>query len=145
MTFGRFPILLGAPRVPLFSAIDDEYLHMGPGNYHQHQPAQTFSRVAFAVENVKLGQILGDILQHLYSHQVGHDSRSGTKTSSSKDSPVGATSFDAIAVLDASLTKFETELPRQLTMRHCDDQQMDQRGLEHEATFLRQSYVLRAR
>lgn len=139
MTFGRFSVLLGAPKVPLFSPIDDEYLNMG--REECHQPAGKLSRVAFAVENVKLGQILGDILQHLYSHQVGNDS--GSKTSSSKGSPVATTAFDALAVLDASLTEFETELPDQLKLKRCDDQGIDQQGLDID--FLRQSYVLRAR
>jgi hypothetical protein len=139
MTFGRFPVLLGAPKVPLFSAIDDEYLDIGPDNCRQ--PARELSRVAFAVENVKLGQILGDILQHLYSHQVGNDL--GSKTSSSKSSPMMTTAFDALAVLDASLTDFEAQLPDQLKMKRCDDQGIDQQELEMD--FLRQSYVLRAR
>ncbi|KEF59867.1 uncharacterized protein A1O9_04715 [Exophiala aquamarina CBS 119918] len=139
MTFGRFSVLLGAPKVPLFSPIDDEYLNIASENCHQ--PAGKLSRVAFAVENVKLGHILGNILQQLYSHQVGNDS--GSKTSSSKGSLVATTAFDALAVLDASLTEFETELPDRLKLKHWDDQGIDEQ--EVEIDFLRQSYVLRAR
>ncbi len=137
MTFGRFPVLLGAPKVPFFSAIDDEYLdNMGC------QLVRELSRVAFAVENVKLGQILGDILQHLYSHQVENDLES--KTSSSKSSPlVMTTAFDDLAALDASLTEFETQLPHQLKMKKRRDDQLIEQGVEID--FLRQSYVLRAR
>jgi hypothetical protein len=138
MTFGRFPVLIGVPKVPLFSAIDDEYLR--DTSESCFQPDGKFSRVNFAVENVKLGWVLGDILQQLYGTQL--EGNWGKKEGREKGHPEQTPKFDALVLLESTLSQFESSLPREL--KWTDD---DLSGLNFqlENPILRQKYVLCAR
>lgn len=108
MTLGRPPNPLIGLNVPLFSAIDDEYLANTTGQCSQ--PAGSFSLVEFAVQNVRLGELLGRILNQFYQPQVGDDVNDGTKTGKVS---CGST-IDAVTSLESSLCSFEANLPAQL-------------------------------
>lgn len=138
MTLGRPPVLYGAPKVPLFSAIDDEYL--SSLSEPCVQPDGKFSRNTFAVENVKLGWILGDILRQLYDTQLESDVRK--KGDPKLNQPEQVPNFDSLIRLESSLSSYEENLPEELKWRHRDLQEVDD---QIERSFLRQKHVLRAR
>ncbi|KIX01302.1 uncharacterized protein Z518_09027 [Rhinocladiella mackenziei CBS 650.93] len=134
MTLGRLPTLLESSKIPLFSAIDDEYLDNS--SEYCHQPDGTFSRTTFAVHNVKLGEILGQILLQMYAHHIDHDSLDApTSTQSDKN-----IRFDSIVALESSLSSFEKDLPP--TLRWGDGGVPDD---QVSRPFLRQRFILQAR
>lgn len=109
MSLGRLPTPLGNVEVPMFSAVDDEYLR--PTSEPCQQPASTFSRVAFAVSQCKLGEILGQIQEGLYGQRRDEQSQNNSTTAGSYN----RTSTDSILTLEDSLNTFEHDLPLPLS------------------------------
>ena len=134
MTLGRPPSHSSVTKVPHFSAVDDEFLDVSSEEIQQ--PQGTFSHVAFAVENVKLSEILSDALTRLYLHHAGDTIDGKPKGQENNYSP----SLDAVIALESSLSGFEAALPSRLRWDHED--------LGNDTTsrlFSRQRSVLHAR
>jgi hypothetical protein len=119
----------------MFSAIDDEYLRNSP--QESRQPIDSVSRVAFAVGNVKLGEILGEILLQVYNQ---HDGSHGPLEPSSHSNKSQNTSLESLAELEACLVAFEESLPPGLKWNTCESP-----GDSLPRSLLRQRMVLQVR
>lgn len=109
MSLGRFPTPLGKVEVPMFSAVDDEYLR--PTSEPCKQPDSIFSRVAFAVSQCKLGEILGQIQEDLYSQRSGQKLQNNTVANCGHN----LASTDSVLALEDALNTFENDLPPPLS------------------------------
>lgn len=134
MSLGRFPTPLQSSNVPLFSAIDDEYL--GPNFQDCKQPESKFSRVAFATSHCKLGEILTQIHLELY----GQASTSKPRTTL-KEIPCDTSKIlDSVMALEDSLNRFEQDLPPPLK---CQDSSST--GVLATKPLMSQSLILHAK
>lgn len=134
MTFGRLPTPTTAFQVPLFSAVDDE--HLETSDDPLVRPQTKLSLVAFAVQNVKLSEILGEVLNHLYRNVACENLAAEGDDVESIHRP----SFDAATALEVSLSRFEADVPSRLRWDNpviVDDQLSRQLG--------RQRFILSAR
>lgn len=132
MTLGRPPTLHRVNNLPLPEPIDDEYL------FHSSttscQPDGRFPRAAFAVQNIKLAIILGDILDNVYKAPSKLPSTQ-TGGSGSMDNFENA---NELLRLDSVLETFNNELPQLL--------RWDRTGaVSTILTLKRQTNVLHAR
>ena len=134
MTLGRLPTPLERTKISLFSAIDDEYLD--EASHCCFQPEDVFSHAAFAVENVKLCEILGEFLRQMYRPFLESDSLTATNSTIAGKVPT----FDSLVALESRLSDFESSLPP--VLRWDDDAMQDQ---QISRSFLRQKYILYAR
>lgn len=130
---GRVPTPRPEFKVPLFLPIDDKFL--SASSARSTQPDGIFSRSAFAVENVKLGEIICQVLKKIYGgRRANHSADDLTAT---------LLSFDSILQLESSIYGFERTIPPELKGAwslggdHTED--ADARILQC------QSFVLRAR
>lgn len=133
MTLGRVPTPRAELKVPLFLPIDDKFLSASSAT--STQPEGIFSRIAFAVENVKLGEIICLVLKKIYGGR-GPNNSSESILSSRR-------SFDSILDLESSVSEFERNIPIELkgawSSVSDEAQDTDSRILQC------QSFVLRAR
>lgn len=136
MTLGRLPTPRSESKVPvpLFLPIDDKFLSASTAT--SIQPAGTFSRTAFAVENVKLGEIIGLVLKKIYGGRGPNDNRSESMPSSMR-------SFDSIVDLEWSVSEFERNIP--LELKGAWSSVSDEAADTDSQILQRQSFVLRAR
>lgn len=125
MTYGR-PSMVSpttARSMVLPSIIDDEYLSTDP-EHPGSQPEGVPCQMAFYVHALKLQEILGQMLAALYSGTPDHSTDSSKTAGGSRPASNGAAStlsekiivgdFQSVLMLDASLTKWHRELPKQL-------------------------------
>lgn len=133
MTLGRVPTPRSESKVPLFLPIDDKFLSASSAT--SVQPDGIFSRTAFAVENVKLGEIIGLILKKIY--------RGRGPNHSSESMPSSMRSFDSIVDLEWSVSEFERNIP--LELKGAWSSVSDEAEDTDSQILQRQSFVLRAR
>lgn len=133
MTLGRIPSFHGDLKIPMFSAVDDEYLTNG--SHQCFQPEGTISRTTFALHNVKLCELLGQILNLLYQQNM--EGENEAQSSMLRNSEPN---FNSIASLENSLSSFEKELPPELRWDNGG-----RHGEDVPRLFLRQRCVLHAR
>lgn len=131
MTLGRPTIDSKNPKVPLPTAIDDENLHSGIE--HCCQPAGSFSRTHFYIENIKICSILGDILAEVY--KPWNESRGGSDVHYTT-----AAALDTIIALDSILDSYERHVPPPLNWTINQDSEN-----AISAVSFRQRNVLQAR
>ncbi|PSN61455.1 hypothetical protein BS50DRAFT_562355 [Corynespora cassiicola Philippines] len=133
MTLGRPPTMRDNCNVPLPSPIDDKFLSYSTSD--SVQPPEKFSINHFCVENIKLAEILADILEYVY-----HPRSTTTNLRPSHFNHANPqNSFDTIMALNSSLDDFATALPDKL---HWDKIQSLQNV---DPIVHRQSNVLHAR
>lgn len=133
MTLGRVPTVQADIKVPLFSPIDDKFL--SPSSTTSTQPEGIFSRTTFAVENVKLGEIIRQVLKQIYG---------GRRTTMSvDDQSISMPSFDSIIQLESMVSDFERNIPSELKQAwRSESHDADD---AHARILQCQSFVLRAR
>ena len=134
MTLGRLPTPLENIKISLFSAVDDECLDESP--HGCLQPEGVFSHATFAVENVKLCEILGEILRQMYRPSPESNSSNANKRITTEN----VSSFDPLVALESCLSDFESNLP---PMFRWDGQGVEDQQIPK--SFLRQKYILYAR
>lgn len=135
MTLGRVPTPRPEFTAPLFLPIDDKFLSVSSAI--STQPDGIFSRTAFAVENVKLGEIICQVLKKIYG---GHRS---TPSRSADDLAATMLSFDSILQLESSVSDFERNIPPEL--KGAWNLGSDEAEASDARILQCQSFVLRAR
>ena len=105
MTLGRTPITFKSSEVPLPAPIDDENMHASSPVCVQ--PEGTFSRTSFYVENLRLSNILGEILSEVYRPRNELETLQDTARSRSWH----PSNFDSLLALDSTLSEFEGNVP----------------------------------
>ncbi|SPO06482.1 uncharacterized protein DNG_09172 [Cephalotrichum gorgonifer] len=134
MTLGRPPSLYLDENVPLPLPIDDVYMPLNAP--HIGQPPGTYSTNMFTVENIKLANLLGKILESVYQRSI----TAGTAASSLQGSVLTHDDLNVILHIDSQLESFADSLPPGLQWDMAA-----QSNDEIPPTLKRQSNVLRAR
>lgn len=112
MTLGRPAFMRTYSDVPLPSPIDDEY--MKPNQEPMDQLDGVFPVMAFTAQNIKLAQILGEILGRIYHPIQRHQMPPEENTSS-----LGAPDYlHTVGLIDSSMQKFMFSLPKELNWNH---------------------------
>lgn len=134
MTLGRPVFMRTYNDVPLQSPIDDEYIK--PNQEMAGQPDGLFSIMAFTGQNIKLAQILGQILDKVY-HSAQIRQTILKENITSLETP---DYLQTVGLIDALMQKFMFSLPSELNWNHMGT------ILEpSEQVFRRQANVLHAR
>lgn len=134
MTLGRPVFMRTYNDVPLPSPIDDEYIR--PNQEMADQPDGLFPIMAFTGQNIKLAQILGQILDRVY-HSAQIRQTILEENATSLETP---DYLQTVGFIDALMQKFMFSLPSELNWNHIGT------IIEpSEQVFRRQANVLHAR
>jgi hypothetical protein len=129
MTLGRPTITSGESNVPFPTAVDDEYLDYDTNA--AQQPDSIFSENNFFVQTLKLYNILGETLRHVYNPSQIKESDDQHVSDRLSNSPM-----NTVLNLESAISDFESNMPSQLRWDRSGVEVNERDGLERQRIVL---------